>query len=239
MADDLCSVCRDGAVWIRTRDTRSSAVAPERSRHDDGDVAPPLEMFFDYSSPFAYLGWTAAPRIAAEHGVELVLRPFLLGALFREIGTPLVPIDAMSEAKRRYVLTDMHRWAEHRGVPFQYPSRFPLRTVQPLRMTHAAPAGGRLALVGALMNAFWVEDRDPDDDGTLRAIARDAGIDPAIVDAARQEPAKAALRATTDEAVARGVPGAPTFFVGDLSFWGQDRLELVERALDGWRPVHG
>lgn len=198
-----------------------------------------LEVYFDFSSPFAYLGSTQVERIAQAHGATLVWKPFLLGALFKEIGTPLVPIAEMSEAKRSYTRVDMERWAKHWGVPFRFPSRFPLRTVKPLRMTLAASEEHRSRLIGRLMHLCWVDDEDPDDDDALRRACREADAPEALVDATREEESKAALKRATDEAVARGVPGAPTFFVGDLMFWGQDRLGFVEKALDGWRPRNG
>ena len=198
-----------------------------------------LEVYFDYSSPFAYLASTQVERIALAHGATLVWKPFLLGALFEEIGTPLVPIAEMCEAKRRYTMRDMERWAKHWGVPLRFPSRFPLRTVKPLRMTLAADEAHLSRLIGRLMHLCWVDDGDPDDDEALRRACREADAPDALVDATRDAEMKAALRRATDEAVARGVPGAPTFFVGDLMFWGQDRLGFVEKALEGWRPRNG
>lgn len=198
-----------------------------------------LEFFFDYSSPFGYLASTQVQRVAREHGAELEWKPFLLGALFGEIGTPMVPMADMPEVKRRYVLTDMQRWADHWGVPLRFPSGFPLRTVKPLRMTLLAKGEQRPALVHRLMRLCWVDDGDADDDAQLRACCREVGADEGLVEATRSPEAKDALRQVTDEAVARGVPGVPTFFVGDLMFWGQDRLGFVERALDGWRPQRG
>ncbi len=174
---------------------------------------------------------------AARHEAELVYRPILLGALFKAIGTPLVPIAEMSEAKRRHQKLDMHRWAEARGVDLVWPSRFPLRTVKPLRMTLLTDDATRPALIASLMRACWVEDRDPDDDEVLRECAKRAGADEALVEATRTDDAKAALRASTTEAIERGVFGVPTFIVDDQLFWGQDRLDFVERALDGWRPT--
>lgn len=190
-----------------------------------------VEVFFDYSSPWAYLGTTQIERVAREAGGTVRWRPFLLGALFKEIGTPLVPIATVPEVKRRYIMKDLERWAAHWGVPFRFTSRFPIRTVKPLRLTLLAPDAARGALVRALMRVCWVDDGDPEDDGTLAAAARAAGIDEALVGATTGQPARDALREVTEEAVRRGVPGAPTFFVGEEMFWGQDRLDFVARAM--------
>jgi len=198
-----------------------------------------LEFFFDYSSPFGYLASTQVERVAREHGAELRWKPFLLGALFREIGTPLVPIAEVPEVKRQYIRVDMQRWADHWGVPLEWPSAFPLRTVKPLRMTLAASDEDRPALVHRLMKLCWVDDGDPDQDDQLRACCRDVGADEGLVEATQRPEIKKMLKDHTDEAATRGVPGAPTFFVGDLMFWGQDRLDFVAKALDGWRPAKG
>ncbi|MCZ7679637.1 MAG: DsbA family protein [Sandaracinaceae bacterium] len=76
-----------------------------------------VDVYFDYSSPFAYLGATQIERVAREAGGAVRWRPFLLGALFKAIGTPLVPLDAMSEPKRRYQRLELERWAAHWGCP--------------------------------------------------------------------------------------------------------------------------
>lgn len=200
-----------------------------------------LEVYFDYSSPFGYLASTQVERVAAEHDAELVWRPFLLGALFKKIGTPLVPIAEMPEVKRQYVLQDMQRWAEHWGVPLKFPTAFPLRTVTALRLTLLAPEQSRSALIHRLMRVCWVDDEDPNDEAVLRACAADSGLDPALVEQTQAPEVKESLRNATEDAVLRGCPGVPTFFVSPpgLMFWGQDRLAFVQRALDGWRPPRG
>ena len=196
-----------------------------------------LDFYFDYSSPFGYLASVDVAALAERHGAELVYQPILLGGLFKSIGTPLVPIAEMSEAKRSYQKLDMERWAGERGVDFVWPSRFPLRTIKPLRMTLMCDDDRRQALIASLMRACWVEDADPDDDEVLRACAERAGADAGLVLAARSDEAKEALRDRTGKAVEAGVFGVPTFVVDDQLFWGQDRMDFVGRALDGWRPL--
>jgi 2-hydroxychromene-2-carboxylate isomerase len=160
-----------------------------------------------------------------------VYQPFLLGGLFRAIGTPMVPLEVMPAPKARYVRRELERFAARDGIPYVFSTRFPLRTVDALRLTLLAPEERRARIVHAIMRATWAEDRDPADAAVLAACARAAGVDPALVD--RTGDAKAALIAATDEAIALGVPGAPTFQVGSELFWGQDRLLFVEKALAG------
>lgn len=194
-----------------------------------------VTFYYDFSSPYAYLGATQIERVVGACGARVRWRPILVGALFNAIGTPTVPLDDFPAAKRAYMLRDLMHWAAHWGVPFAWPSRFPMRTVAPLRLALAVEAAGGdiAALSHALFRAYWVEDRDLADPAVLREFGDLAAIEsPAIKDA---------LRASTDEAIAAGVCGVPSFVVRNDSgsehlFWGQDRLELVSRTLGGWNP---
>ncbi|MDQ3032817.1 MAG: 2-hydroxychromene-2-carboxylate isomerase [Myxococcota bacterium] len=221
------------AVSGRRRSSRPPSPGPSPRRPSSGPSRTEVECWFDYSSPFAYLGTTQIERIARECGGRVVFRPFVLGALFKEIGTPLVPLETFSPAKRRHAQLDLERWADHWGVPFRFASRFPLRTVDALRVTLLAPEANRALLVHAIMRATWVDDRDPADPDVLRACVTAAGLDAGLLERAGE--AKQALFDATADAVRAGVPGAPTFVVGEQLFWGQDRLEFVAKALCGWR----
>jgi len=205
-----------------------------------------LKFFFDYSSPFAYLAATQVERVASAHGAQVAYKPFLLGGLFKAIGTANVPLFQMPEAKQRYQREDMQRWATHWGVPFRFPSRFPMNTVAALRMTLQLNDEGVAKLCHALFRAYWVDDRDINDKAQLVAIADEAGLDGAGLLAGCATPeVKSRLRTATEQAQRVGLCGAPSFLVQSddqqppMLFWGQDRLELVSKALGGWRPVVG
>lgn len=198
-----------------------------------------LDVYFDVASPFAYLGLTQLPALAAM-GVQPRLVPILLGALFRDIGQSNVPLLAMSVAKQRYIGLDLTRWASWWGEPFDFPRKFPQRTIAAQRLCVLAAAegweiGARLAT--ALGRAMWAEQRDLEDEQVLRAIVGAAGLPEDWV-ARTQEPAiKAQLADHTAAARAAGVFGVPTYVVDSKHlFWGQDRLDLVARALAGWTP---
>jgi 2-hydroxychromene-2-carboxylate isomerase len=195
---------------------------------------PTVDVYFDYSSPYAYLGTSQIERVAADAGACVRWRPFLLGALFRAIGTPLVPIAAMPEAKRRYQDVELQRWSEHWGVPFRFTRHFPLRTVDALRLTLLAPDTQRSALVHRLMRAAWVDDEDLARPDVLARCALDVGLDAGLVE--RTGEMKDALREATEQALAAGCPGAPCFVVEGELYWGQDRLHFVRAALEG-RPL--
>ncbi len=236
LAGPIPSAASRTAATVELTSRPAAAVAEV---HTGAEAPRALEFWFDFSSPFAYLASTRMEALAARAGAALVYRPFLLGGLFHAIGTPTVPLFEMPEPKRRHAGLDMNRWAAHFATPIRWPSRFPMNTVKPLRMVLATPDAQRAPLVNAIYRAYWAEDRDVSDAAVLADIASAVGLDgPALAARTSDDALKVALREATDEAVRRGIFGAPSFFVGDLLFWGQDRLEFVERALAGWRPPH-
>jgi 2-hydroxychromene-2-carboxylate isomerase len=191
-----------------------------------------LEIYWDFSSPFAYLGSTQAEKLAARTGATLAWRPMLLGGLFRSIGQADAPIATFSPAKQKYVLEDMKRWAAFWDVPFSFPSRFPMMTLKAMRTYLALPEERRKDFREKTFRAYWAEDLDIADDAVLRQLVGQ-GADEVL--ARTQDPAvKKELVDATQRAVDAGVFGAPTWIVdGKELFWGQDRLQLVERALGG------
>jgi 2-hydroxychromene-2-carboxylate isomerase len=197
-----------------------------------------FEFWYDFSSPFAYLASTRVEALAGRAGARIVWRPFLLGALFKNIGTANVPLLSFSQPKQRYYGLELERFATRYRVPFRFSSHFPLRSVLPLRV--ALAAGSKIGeLSHALFRATWQEDRDVADADTIREICRENGVDASLVDAASSEENKRSLFANTERAVELGLCGAPSFVVDDVVYWGQDRLDFVERALAGWRPRCG
>jgi len=188
-------------------------------------------VYWDFSSPFAYLGIVALEELRKRTGARVVSHPLLLGGLFRSIGTPDVPIATFSEAKRSYILKDIHRWAAYLGVPFRFPSRFPVHSLRALRVYFALPEERRVAYRDAVFRAAWVDDRDLTDDTVLASCVGDEAIARDALVRAGSDDVKAELRRSTELAAERGVFGVPTFVVGNELFWGQDRLELVEELL--------
>jgi 2-hydroxychromene-2-carboxylate isomerase len=191
-----------------------------------------LEFYWDFSSPFAYLASTQIDGLVQRTGATLIDCPMLLGGVFRAIGQVDVPLAAMGEAKQRYMMADIHRWAKYWNVPFAFPSRFPMNSLKALRAYLALPEARRVAFRSAVYRAYWGEDRDISSDAVL---AEYIGPDAALVLQQTQDPQiKQALVAATNHAVAQGVFGAPTFVIdGRDLYWGQDRMVLVEQALSG------
>jgi 2-hydroxychromene-2-carboxylate isomerase len=193
-------------------------------------MARTLEIYWDFSSPFAYLGSTQAKAVAARTNAELVWRPMLLGAVFKAIGQVDVPLMAWSDAKRLYYLKDMVRWAEFWEVPLKWPSHFPMNTVKSLRAYLSLAPERRDAFRDATFRAYWADDRDINDEKVLAELIG-KGADEVLARCGSPE-VKQELFGATQRAVDAGVFGAPTWVVdGTDLFWGQDRIALVERAL--------
>ncbi|GIW41894.1 MAG: 2-hydroxychromene-2-carboxylate isomerase [Candidatus Binatia bacterium] len=191
---------------------------------------PKLEFFYDYASPFSYLADTQIPALAERTGAEVAYRPMLLGAVLQATGNSP---PANVAAKARYMLVDLQRWAEHYGVAFHWNPVFPQRTLGALRGALVAIEEGCFeSYHGAAFRAIWVEKRDLSDASVLRDLFARAGLDPERgLERSSAQEIKDRLRENTDEAVRRGAFGAPTFFVGEQMFWGNDRLLFVEKAL--------
>ncbi|WP_199032255.1 2-hydroxychromene-2-carboxylate isomerase [Ralstonia sp. ASV6] len=191
-----------------------------------------VEFFFDVGSPYSYLAYHQLPKIAQAKGAEIVWRPMLLGGVFQATGNSS---PATIPAKGRYSNIDLERWAKYFGVPIQQNPHFPINTLQLMR----GAVGMQLRsdaefhnYLGAIFSAMFEHPRNLGDLNALAAVLEAAGISPALMMALVQDDhVKQTLRNTTEEAVARGVFGAPTFFVGNDMFWGQDRLHFVEQAL--------
>jgi 2-hydroxychromene-2-carboxylate isomerase len=193
-------------------------------------MATELEFFFDYGSPFSYLADTQLKGLAERTGARVVYRPMLLGGVFKETGNTS-PIAI--EAKRKYAMTDLQRWANHYGIPVPGNPHFPINTIRLMRGAVAAERAGVFAAYHrAIFDAFWREGLNLGDAVVERGTLQRAGLDAERIAAMSEDHAvKDGLRVATEVAVARGAFGAPTFFVGEQMFWGNDRLMFVEQAL--------
>ncbi|MGJ7548942.1 2-hydroxychromene-2-carboxylate isomerase [Pseudomonas alloputida] len=191
-----------------------------------------VEFYFDLGSPASYLAWTQLPALCARHGATLVYRPMLLGGVFQATGNAS---PAMIPAKGRYMFTDLGRYARRYGVPFGLPPGFPVNTLTLMRgaIGMQLRASSQFeTLLAVLFKGLWEQRRNLSDGSALDETLSQAGFDPVAFHAlAADGEVKAELKRVTEEAVARGVFGAPTCFVDGEMFFGQDRLGFVEEAL--------
>lgn len=191
-----------------------------------------LEFFFDLGSPATYLAYTQLPALCAETGTQLVYQPMLLGGVFKATGNDS-PINV--PAKGRYTFNDLARYAKRYNVTLKFNPHFPINTLVLMR----AVTGIQLrqperfqAFIDCLFRAIWVEGRNLGDPAGVAAVLTEAGFDPdEVLALANDERTKTALKDKTEEAIQRGVFGAPSMFVGNDMFFGQDRLDFVREAL--------
>ena len=193
-------------------------------------MARTLEFYFDYGSPYSYLADTQVEAIAQRAGATLVRKPMLLGGVFKATGNHS---PAELPQKSAWSGFDMPMWARHYGVPFQRNTFFPVNTLALMRGAAAAQIDGSFERYHpAVFKAMWVEGRNLNDMKEVAAVLSSAGLDAGKFGARIQDQdVKDRLKATTEEAVARGVFGAPTCFVDKMMFFGNDRLPFVEMAL--------
>ncbi len=191
---------------------------------------PEIEFFYDFASPYSYLAATRIEAVAERVGATTVWRPFGLGFLFKAVGNKP---PASLAPKGAYMMQDLVHWSEYYNEPFKMPSIFPMNTIMALRSALAIEnQAGLREFSLAVFRAYWSQDKDINQAEVLSAIADNAGLDgQAIIAATSDQQVKDRLRDNTDEAVARGAFGAPTFYVGDAMFWGNDRLVMLEYHL--------
>lgn len=196
---------------------------------------PIIDYYISLNSPWTYLGSARFAAIAARHGCAVDVKPAKFAEVFAKTGG--LPLGKRSAERRAYRLMDLKRWREHLGIPIALePKHFPSDEVPGTRLVLAAKLGGKDAhrLATEIGKALWERDENIADAAVLAAAAKQAGLD---AEAIRQAgPGDAELdalhNALTADALKRGVFGAPSYVLssGEI-FWGQDRLEFLERAL--------
>lgn len=189
-----------------------------------------VEFLFDFGSPTSYLAYKQLPKIASRHGARIVWTPILLGAVFKATGNTS---PAMVPAKARYMNADMARFAKRYNVVLNFNTHFPVNTLALMRGAVAYQATNQFDIyVNAMFDAMWAHPRNLNDPGEVGQVLHDIGIRTAdFMSRIEHVDVKEKLKANTESAIARGVFGAPTFFVNGEMFFGQDRLDFVEEAL--------
>lgn len=195
-----------------------------------------VEFFYDVSSPWTYFACERIEKFCKDNDAELIWKPFLVGGVFNKVNpsvyqrreNPVPPKDA-------YYQKDMRDWAKFLGIEMIKPSVFPLNSVKALRGAFVAIEEGTVSAYSkACFKAYWCDDRDLSQESELRDIVTSVGMDADAFSARiTEEPIKLKLFETTDELIRRGGFGSPTFFLnGDDMYFGNDRVELMQAALD-------
>ena len=197
-------------------------------------MAKTYDYFFDFGSLASYLAHTQLEKIKAETGASPVYLPMLLGAVFKATGNAS-PVSV--PAKGKYIFVDFKRFADSYGVPLNTNPHFPIITTTLMRMLTGLQmrADQRThEFMDVIFKAIWVDSLNMNDADIVAGVLSKANFDPLeLLSLANDQTTKDRLKDVTTQAVERGVFGAPTFFVGDQMFWGQDRMEQVKAALKG------
>ena len=196
---------------------------------------PNIEFIFDFGSPNAYLAWKVLPRIAERTGARVEIIPCLLGGIFKATNNRS-PAEAYREVagKLAYEGLETRRFVERHGLTaFRANPHFPVNTLTIMRgLIAARRAGVGDAYLVVVQAAMWEAGEKMDDPTVMAGVLQAGGLDAQALLAATQDPeVKAELIANTEAAVARGVFGIPTFFVGKEMFFGKERLGQVEKEV--------
>jgi 2-hydroxychromene-2-carboxylate isomerase len=191
-----------------------------------------VEFYFDVGSPAAYLAWHELPRICDAAGARIAYKPMLLGGVFQAAGNQS-PMNIA--AKGRWLIDDLERFAGRYRVPFRHNPFFPINTLTLMRGATGLQMRDEARMVpyvDAVYRAIWVDGKNMNDPAVVASVLREAGFEPAALMGMVNDPeVKERLKSVTQDAVARGVFGAPTFFVDGRMHWGQDRLDFVKEDL--------
>ena len=189
-----------------------------------------VEFWYDFLSPTAYLGYWRLKDIAARTGATIEYHPMLLGGVFKATGNQ-TPVNV--KPKGKWMFFDMSNYARKYGVPLKSNPYFVFSSLPLMRGAILAQERGELEPYNdTIFYGIWRDARNLADPGIIVETLKEAGLNAdAYVEGIQQQDVKDRLIANTNEAVEKGAFGAPTFFVGDKMWWGQDRLDWVEEEL--------
>ena len=191
-----------------------------------------IDYYFSPMSPWTYLGHARFREIARRHGASIAPKPVDYGRIFPLSGG--LPVAKRPAQRQAYRLVELARWRDHLGVAMNIqPKYFPYNArLATLAIIAAGDAANALKLAGDFMRACWADDKNMADEAEVAAVIRGAGLDSsALLKQARAADTASRYEAFTDEAIARQVFGAPTYVFKEELFWGQDRLDFLDRAL--------
>ena len=191
-----------------------------------------VEFYFDLGSPYSYLAYYRLRQMAEQQSFQIIYKPILLGGVFKETGNRS-PIEIPS--KGIYSMLDMQRWADYYGIPMQMNPHFPMNTLTLMRIL----TGVQLfhlekfeQVLKLLFDAMFGTPKNLNEPAVLAEVLKPSGFSvDDVMSMVQSDVVKQKLITETELAIQRGIFGAPTFFVRDEMYWGQDRLHFVEQAL--------
>ena len=195
-------------------------------------MAKIIDYYFSPMSPWTFLGHGRFTEIARKRGALIVPKPVDYGRIFPLSGG--VPVAKRAAQRQAYRLVELDRWSKHLGVTMNIqPKYFPYDAkLATLTIIAAGDADKSMKLAGAFLRGCWTEERNMADETEIAAVIRGAGLNSGeLLKQAKAPETAAQYEAYTDEAIARQVFGAPTYVYRNELFWGQDRLEFLDRAL--------
>jgi 2-hydroxychromene-2-carboxylate isomerase len=201
-------------------------------------VAKIIDYYFSPMSPWTYLGHARFQEIARRHGAVINPKPVDYGRIFPLSGG--LPVAKRPPQRQAYRLIELQRWRDYLHVPLNiHPKYFPYDAkFATLAIIAAGDADKAMKLAGAFLRGCWADEKNMADEAELAAVIRSAGLNSdALLERAKTPEIAARYQAFTDEAIARQVFGAPTYVYKDELFWGQDRLEFLDRALATSSPA--
>ncbi len=194
-----------------------------------------IDYYASLNSPWTHLGAARIEAMAMAHGASLRIYPVDFGAIFAQSGG--LPLPKRAPQRQAYRLQELARWRDHLGIPINvqpkhFPSSEALTAPCVIAVRETIGDQPAIKLAHRILKAVWQEEKSPADTATLATLIQDVGLDPDKVLALGADPKWTDMReADGKAALARNVFGAPSFVIGNDIFWGQDRLEFVERRL--------
>lgn len=194
-----------------------------------------IDYYFSLTSPWSFMGSERLARLAKQHGASVTCHPANLGAVFAETGG--LPLPKRSPQRQAYRMMELKRWTKFHDIPFVLePKHFPYDESEAVRLVLAAQKTGKdaLKLSTELGRALWQLDQDPADKEVQDEAAKRTGLDAdELRSAMTLDEAKDIWAKNSERAIKIGVFGAPSYVIDGEIFWGQDRLDFVERKLAG------
>jgi 2-hydroxychromene-2-carboxylate isomerase len=220
---------------VRYKATLAPAITTKTRRpSEENRLSAHVDYFLAPQSPWTYLGHERFAAIAAQAGASVRVLPMDLGRIFPLSGG--LPLAKRAPQRQAYRLVELKRFSQHLGLPMNLqPKFFPVSADDAARLIIAVErhdgTAGAMKIAGAILRAVWVQERNIADADTLAALLAENGLDAARLAQSRDADAQARYEANTDAAMKLGVFGAPSYVIGGELFWGQDRLDFVQRAL--------